>query len=219
MLKSVIFDLDGTLCDTMGDLLCAMNAMLRSFGWPERTRDELTRFINRGARVFVALSMPDGSWQDIDDDIVTSALECYNQYYAECCGRYSHPYDGVPEMLAELSKSYTLGVLSNKQHPFVRRIIESTFPGVFASVYGNEPGIPTKPDARAMDRLLGELRVEAAECAFVGDSDIDMQSACNAGMLPVGVLWGYRPRDVLEAAGARVLCAEPHELVTKLGQL
>lgn len=216
MLKSIIFDLDGTLCDTMDDLLCAMNAMLRSFGWPERTRADLTRFINRGARFFVARSMPDGSWQDIEDDIVTAALKKYNECYAECCGKYSLPYEGIPEVLAELSKSYTLGVLSNKQHPFVRRIIESTFPGVFASVYGNEPGIPTKPDARAMDRLLGELGVEAAECAFVGDSDIDMQSARNAGMLPIGVLWGYRGRDVLEAAGAKVLCDEPKELVTKL---
>lgn len=219
MIKSVIFDLDGTLCDTMGDLLCAMNAMLRSFGWPERTRADLLRFINRGARLFVAQSMPEGSWQDINDNIVTSALGRYNECYAECCGKYSAPYDGIPEMLGELSRDYTLGVLSNKQHPFVRRIIESTFPGVFSAVYGNEPGVPTKPDARAMDRLLTGLGVEAAQCAFVGDSDIDMQSACNAGMLPIGVLWGYRSRDVLEAAGARVLCDEPHGLVTKLREM
>lgn len=216
MLKSIIFDLDGTLCDTMGDLLCAMNAMLRSFGWPERTRDDLLRFINRGARLFVAQSMPDGSWSSIDDKIVTDALEKYNECYAECCGMYSRPYDGIPEALAALSEKYTLGVLSNKQHPFVRRIIGSTFPGVFAAVYGNEPGVPTKPDARATDRLLRDFGADASECAFVGDSDIDMQTACNAGMLPVGVLWGYRGRDVLAKAGAKVLCADPHDLVTKL---
>ena len=93
MIKAIIFDLDGTLCDTMEDLREAMNAMLRSFGWAERSRKELLRFINRGARNFVADSMPDGSYSSIDDESVTRALKKYNDCYAECCGNATRPYD------------------------------------------------------------------------------------------------------------------------------
>jgi phosphoglycolate phosphatase len=214
MLKAIIFDLDGTLCDTMGDLQKAMNEMLRSFGWKERSREELLRFINRGARMFVAQSMPEGSWQSVDDAIVSEALEKYNECYAGCCGEDCRPYDGMTEALAALSGRYRLGVLSNKQHPFVGRIIETTFPGVFSSVHGDAPGFARKPDPRSLDRLTSELCVSPEECAFVGDSDIDMLTANNSGMLPVGVLWGYRDRAVLEAAGASVLVAEPRDLVT-----
>ena len=212
MLKAIIFDLDGTLCDTIGDLRIAMNAMLRSYGWPERTREELLRFINRGARWFVAQSMPEGSWSDIEDDAVSEALARYNDCYAECCGTDCKPYDGIAEALAELGKRYKLGVLSNKQHPFVRRIIDGTFPGVFSSAHGDAPGFARKPDPRALDRLTSELCVAPEECAFIGDSDIDMLTARNAGMLPIGVLWGYRDRATLEAAGAKVLVERPAEL-------
>ena len=216
MLKAIIFDLDGTLCDTIGDLRIAMNAMLRSFGWPERSREELLRFINRGARLFVAQSMPEGSWQSVDDEIVSTALAKYNDCYAECCGTDCRPYAGMSEALAELGERYRLGVLSNKQHPFVRRIVDGTFPGVFASAHGDAPGFPRKPDPRALDRLTSELGISPEECALVGDSDIDMLTARNAGMLPVGVLWGYRDRATLEGAGAKVLVAEPRELITAL---
>ena len=218
MIKAILFDLDGTLCDTIGDLRTAMNAMLRSFGWKERSREELLRFINRGARMFVAQSMPEGTWNTPEDDTVTAALAEYNKCYAECCGEDCRPYDGMSEALDALSRRFALGVLSNKQHPFVKRIIDSTFPGVFKSVHGNVPGIPTKPDPRALDRLTSELGAAPEECAFVGDSDIDMLTARNAGMLPVGVLWGYRTRDVLENAGAKLLVSEPGELVTAFGE-
>lgn len=212
MLKAIIFDLDGTLCDTMGDLQISMNAMLRSFGWPERSRDELLRFINRGARLFVAQSMPEGSWHSVEDDIVSEALAKYNDCYAEHLGEDCRPYDGMGEALAALRARYRLGVLSNKQHPFVCRIVGETFPGVFTSVHGDAAGYARKPDPRSLDRLTSELCVAPEECAFVGDSDIDMKTAQNAGMLPVGVLWGYRSRDVLEQAGAKVLVADPRDL-------
>lgn len=217
MLKAIIFDLDGTLCDTMGDLQISMNDMLRSFGWPERSREELLRFINRGARMFVAQSMPEGSWQSVDDGIVSAALEKYNECYAEHLGEDCREFDGISEALAALRVKYRLGVLSNKQHPFVRQIIEGMFPGVFASIHGDAAGYARKPDPRSLDRLTSELGVAPEECAFVGDSDIDMKTARNAGMLPVGVLWGYRDRATLESAGAKVLVAEPRELVTALG--
>lgn len=211
-IKAVIFDLDGTLCDTMDDLLTAMNGMLRSFGWQERTREELLRFINRGARNFVADSMPDGSWESIDDEIVTRSLKVYNDCYARCCGDKTVPYEGMAEALSLLGERYALGVLSNKQEHFVKAITEDVFPGVFRSIHGNVTGIPTKPDPRSLDRCLAELGVKAEECVFVGDSDVDMKTGANAGMIPLGVTWGYRDRETLERAGAAVLCDTPAEL-------
>ena len=192
MIKAVIFDLDGTLCDTMEDLLTAMNAMLRSFGWPERTRGELLRFINRGARAFVADSMPEGSHSSPDDEIVSRALKVYNDCYAACCGDKTVPYEGIKETLIGLSKKYALGVLSNKQEPFVRLII---------------------------DRCLSELGAEPSECVFVGDSDVDMRTGNNAGMISLGVLWGYRDRATLEGAGAAALCEKPADLPAVIGRL
>lgn len=219
MIKAVIFDLDGTLCDTMEDLLTAMNAMLRSFGWPERTRGELLRFINRGARAFVADSMPEGSHSSPDDEIVSRALKVYNDCYAACYGDKTVPYEGMKEALIGLSKKYALGVLSNKQEPFVRLIIDSVFPGIFTSVHGNADGVPTKPDPRSLDRCLSELGAEPSECVFVGDSDVDMRTGNNAGMISLGVLWGYRDRATLEGAGAAALCEKPADLPAVIGRL
>ena len=212
MIKAIIFDLDGTLCDTMEDLKEAMNAMLRSFGWAERSREELLRFINRGARNFVADSMPEGSYSSIDDESVTRALRKYNDCYAECCGKATRPYDGMAKALSELKKTYRLGVLSNKQEPFVKKIIADIFPGVFDSVHGQVEGIPTKPDPLSLERAISELGVLPGECAFIGDSDVDMKTGRNALMHPVGVTWGYRSREVLEAAGAEAICSSPAEI-------
>ena len=141
--------ISGTLCDTMEDLREAMNAMLRSFGWAERSREELLRFINRGARNFVADSMPDGSYSSIDDESVTRALKKYNDCYAKCCGNATRPYDGIVEALSELKKTYRLGVLSNKQEPFVKKIIGDIFPGVFDSVHGRRSPIRSRSSARS----------------------------------------------------------------------
>lgn len=219
MIKAVIFDLDGTLCDTFADLQTAMNAMLRSFGWAERSREELLRFINRGARNFVADSMPDGSHTSADDPIVTEALKKYNACYAECVGEQTVPYPGMCEAVKELKKHYRLGVLSNKQDAFVKLIINDVFPGDFSSVHGNVDGIPTKPDPRSLDRLTTELDVKPEECVFVGDSDVDMRTGTNGGMIPLGVLWGYRGRDVLEAAGAKAFCETVADLPSVIAEL
>ena len=113
---------------------------------------------------------------------------------------------------SELKKTYRLGVLSNKQEPFVKKIIGDIFPRVFDSVHGQVEGIPTKPDPLSLERAISELGVTAGECAFVGDSDVDMKTGRNALMHPVGVTWGYRSREILKAAGAEALCTSPEAL-------
>ncbi len=214
MYKALIFDLDGTLADTLDDLQLAMNEMLRSFGWPERSRAELLRFINRGARNFVADSMPDGSWKTKDDEIVDRALAAYGEAYRSRPIVLTKPFPGIREALASLKKKKVrLAVLSNKQDELVRVIIETLFPGVFDAVSGQRD-LPVKPDPAAALQLADKLGVLPRECVFCGDSDIDMRTARNAGMLSLGVLWGYRDEGCLAAAGADHLIASPEDIPT-----
>ncbi|MBR5633531.1 MAG: HAD family hydrolase [Clostridia bacterium] len=209
MIKAAIFDLDGTLADTLDDLGTAMNTMLRHFGWQERTRDELQSFINRGARVFVARSMPEGSWTDINDPIVTEALKYYDECYKTCFNEQTHPYDGIVETLAALKDSgVKMAVLSNKQDHFVRLICDRLFPDTFQVIRGHGP-YPAKPSPESSLATAEELGVMPGECVFIGDSDVDMQTAKNAGMHPIGVSWGYRSADVLRDAGAVYIADTP----------
>lgn len=218
MIKAVIFDLDGTLADTMVDLQRAMNAMLRQCGWPERSREELTQFINKGARAFVARSMPEGSWETMDDEAVTRSLEIYSEHYAKCYLEGTAAFPGVAEALDALrERGISLAVLSNKQDRFTKAIIEKLFPGVFAEVWG-QSDYPTKPDPAAALEIARRLGVEPAECAFVGDSDVDMKTAKNAGMRSVGVSWGYRDVDVLREAGAKAVVSNAAELPNALSK-
>ena len=214
MIKGVIFDFDGTLADTVPDLETAMNNMLRRYGWRERTRDEILSFINRGVRAFVARAMPKGSYETIDDDIVNEAIAVYNEEYAKCCNDKTAPFPGVADAIASLkSEGIKLGVLSNKQDEFVKLMTEKLFPGAFDSVHG-QSDLPEKPSPESAYLVASEMGVAPSECAFVGDSDVDMKTGVNSGMLPVGVLWGYRGADVLREAGASVIVSDADELVS-----
>ncbi len=213
MIKAAIFDLDGTLADTLADLLTAMNGMLRHYGWPERTLEELRSFINRGARVFVARSMPEGSWQDMHDPIVDEAIDVYNKCYDLCFNDKTAPFPGVPEAVEKLKDAgIGLGVLSNKQDFFVKPMTEKLFPGAFGVIRG-QGEYPEKPEPTSAIVTAHELGAKPEECVFVGDSDIDMKTAINAGMYPIGVAWGYREPEVLLSAGAAYIAETPAELV------
>lgn len=219
MIKAVIFDLDGTLADTLADLLTAMNGMLRHFGWPERTLEELRSFINRGARFFVARSMPDGSWEDMHDPIVDEAIEVYNGCYDKCFNDQTCPFEGIPEAVLSLKRAgLGLGVLSNKQDFFVKPMTEKLFPDTFGIIRG-QGEYPEKPDPTSAIVTARELGAEPHECVFVGDSDVDMKTAVNAGMYPIGVAWGYREPELLLEAGARYIANTPAELLSHIMEM
>lgn len=219
MIKAAIFDLDGTLADTLPDLLTAMNGMLRHFGWPERTLAELKSFINRGARVFVARSMPEGSWSDMHDPIVDEAIEVYNACYDKCYNDETCPFDGITETVEALvSAGLGLGVLSNKQDFFVKPMTEKLFPGSFGIIRG-QGEYPEKPEPTSAIVTARELGALPEECVFVGDSDIDMKTAVNAGMYPIGVAWGYRDPEVLIEAGAKYIAKTPADLTDHILQM
>lgn len=216
MIKTVIFDLDGTLADTIDDLRCAMNRMLETYGYPLRSREDILRAINHGGRYFVAKSLPDDVYKTMDDDIVTEALGRYSAFYRENFCVYTHPFDGIPYVLDELKKkNIKLAVLSNKQDPFVKTIIGQLFPNVFDIVMGHGE-YPEKPDPSSALAIADRLSSKPTECAFIGDSDVDMNTAVNAGMNAIGVAWGYRSPELLEKCGAKLIASSGEELLSEI---
>ena len=212
VVSAVIFDLDGTLADTMDDLKTAMNNMLKRLGYKTRSKPELLSFINRGARNFVRSSLP----KVVQDSelILDSAMEIYEQEYAQCYCESTYAYDGMKEALEGLKeKGIRIGVLSNKQDAFVKHICEKLFGKGFFKVTMGQTSLPTKPDPQGALLVCKLLGVKPQNCIFVGDSDIDMMTAQNAGMTSIGVSWGYRSEDVLSRAGADYIVESTEELL------
>lgn len=211
--RAVIFDLDGTLADTLDDLADAVNAVLDRHGFPPRPRDEYRRLVGEGARRLVERALPEAARQHTD-----AILDEFRAYYFAHLIVKTRPYGGVTELLGTLAeKRIPLGVVSNKPDEPTRRLVSALFPNVpFGVVLGERPGVPKKPDPAPALEAARALGRRPADCLFVGDTAIDMQTAAAAGMVGVGVLWGFRGRDELEAAGARALLSSPDELVALL---
>ena len=211
MIKVAIFDLDGTLCDTMDDLMTGMNGMLRELGYPTRTKEELLTFINNGAYRFVQLSLPEEIRED--ELIMATALETYSRHYAQCYADKTYPYAGMEEALYALKQEgVRLAVLSNKQDAFVKNIVKKLFPAdLFEEVHGQLEH-PAKPDPTAALAIAKSLCVHPEECIFCGDSDVDIKTAKNAGMIPLGVSWGYRSAAILRETGATLIAREPADI-------
>ncbi len=213
--KAFIFDLDGTLCNTLPDLQTAMNEMLRTLSYPERTREELLSFINKGNRYFVFKSLPDGSAASPDDPLVDKAMAINAAAYERCYTDKTHEYTGITQMLLDLrSHGIKLAILTNKRDRFAQKLSCELFNGIFDITQGNIDGRPAKPDPSTALGVAERLGVAPDECVFVGDSDVDMKTAVNSGMFPLGVTWGYRDRQCLIDAGALALVDSADEIVS-----
>ena len=210
-IRGVIFDLDGTLADTMGDLMKSINIMLSRYGLPRRAYSECIDAINRGAVNFVRDSLPPD--KAADGSFVAEAFETYKSIYSEHYLDTTHLYDGIYELLTWLKKrGVKLGVLSNKQHSQTALIAERFFGSDFFSAVIGHGMFPHKPDPAASLHIAAVFGAEPTEILFVGDSDIDIATARNAGMFSIAVTWGYKPADVLEAAGADEVISSPDEI-------
>lgn len=214
-MKLIIFDLDGTLADTLDDLLGALNGMLSELSFPLCTKEKLFTFVNNGIYRFIKFSLPEE--QQENEALIQTAIQIYEKHYANCYADKTHPYDGLPATLHALSDAgFQLAVLSNKQDPFVKNIISKIYPqGLFCEVHGQDK-LPAKPDPQSTLAIADSLGIRPADCIYCGDSDVDMLTAKNAGMLPLGVSWGYRSSDILYEAGAAYVAKDPTDLFTYL---
>lgn len=205
---AIIFDLDGTLVDTLADIAAAMNHVLEQSGLPTHSVEAYKNFIGMGARVLVHRALPASS--DHDED---RYLDAFRERYVSHLTERSAPYPGIPELLRKLQeRGYPMSVLSNKPHEPTQRLVAALFPAsVFYTVQGHRTGVALKPEPAEALRLCREM--SARRCVFVGDSEVDMKTARAASMTAIGVAWGLRPPDALKAAGADVIIEKPEQLL------
>ena len=205
MKKAILFDLDGTLLDTLEDLYCATNYTLRHFGCPERTVEEVRLFVGNGARVLIEKALPGKP----DDPSVEEALAFYETHYRRVCADgKTCPYPGIPEALAQLKESYALAIVSNKPDAAVKKLCAQYFPEIYA--LGVTEDCPRKPAPDMVKKALAELGAET--CLYVGDSEVDVTTAKNAGVPCLSVLWGFRDKQVIAQAGGKHFCDDPRKL-------
>lgn len=212
---AVIFDLDGTLLDTLGDLTASLNAVLARFGHPGHPAERVMRYIGSGAPTLVRRALPEAARDDATVERVNAAfVRRYRQHWADT----TRPYPGIPELLDRLAdRGVSLGILSNKPHEFTEKTVRK-FLGAwpFDQVWGAGPDRALKPDPSQALAIAEALNVNPSATLFVGDSGVDMRTAVNAAMVPVGALWGFRPRQTLERAGAAHLLDQPDQLLPLL---
>lgn len=209
-----VFDLDGTLLDTLPDLVELTNATLRECGFPQHTKEEIQSYVGSGVKALIRLAVPASA----GEDAVERAADLWKELYPQYGYRLTQPYPGIEDALRELKESgVKLAVLSNKYDGATREVIARFFPGVFDSVHGESPDFPRKPDPTGLRKVLSELGSCASRCAFVGDSSNDMGVARAVDALAVGVSWGYNPVSTLFETGADLVIHDPCELVDLLG--
>ena len=201
MKTAVLLDMDGTLLDTLADLHHAVNHALASCGYPARTLEEVCRFVGNGARQLIRLATPEGGDQE-------AVMATFIPYYAENCNCLTKPYPGIVEALAVLKEKYALAIVSNKPDVAAKELAQIYFPGIYA--LGESPACPRKPAPDMVFQAMKDLGAE--RCVYVGDSDVDIRTAENAGVPCLSVTWGFRGQEELLAAGARHFCHDPADL-------
>ena len=211
--RAVIFDLDGTLIDTLRDLAEAANYTMGQLGCPAHPISSYRLKVGDGVRKLLERSLPSER-----GDLLDRALQINREYLQDHLVDYSRPYPGVPELLAQLKeKSLSLAVLSNKPDPLTQKVCAHFFPnGFFSEILGHREEMPLKPDPTSAHFVANRLGVAPEQVIYVGDTAIDMETANRAGMVAVGVSWGFRDRAELQAHGSQMVIDHPDELLTLL---
>ena len=212
-LKALFFDLDGTLADTIPAIAEAVNMTMTELGFPTHSVDEIKSYIGKGPKHLISEALP----KDIREnhpETVDKALAIYNGAYAKTYLNTDQLYEGVEEAIITLSKYYKIAVLSNKQDEYVKNLVNQLLPeGICSLACGTVNGIPAKPDPTIALKMAEELGVEHYECMLIGDSDIDILTAENAGFDVLSVTWGYVSKAKLLLKGAQDIIDSPNELV------
>lgn len=212
-MKACIFDLDGTLTDTLESLVYSVNHSLEAMALPPITRSEVRLFVGNGAKRLMERALEAAG--DKGATRIVEGMETYGRIFGENCMYQVKPYDGIPELLEKLkADGIKIAVLSNKPHAQTVNVVETVFgKGYFEYVQGQLDEIPKKPDPAGVYALLEKMGVSKEDCVYVGDSEVDIATGIAAGATTVGVEWGFRDRQVLVDAGAKNLIQSPKELL------
>ena len=206
-MTGILFDLDGTLLNTLDDLMDAVNHTMEVFGYPRHSREEVRRFVGNGAGRLLQLSVPQGrDWQE--------PLAAFQSYYREHCQIKTAPYPGIMEALYALKK-YPMAIVSNKPDAAVKKLCAQYFPGIYAQ--GEHPGCPRKPSPDMVRIAMEHIGVD--RCIYVGDSEVDVLTAHNAAVPCLSVLWGFRDRVEIQAAGESRFCETPAQMPAMLEEM
>ena len=209
----IIFDLDGTLLDTLEDLMGATNHVLTQMGHPTRTIEEVRRFVGNGIRNLMSRALPEGA----DEAEISQAFELFLPYYREHSTDCTKPYEGVPELLARLrTEGYRIAILSNKADAAVQSLCQRYFPGLYDLCRGERAGVAKKPAPDAVYEILNETGVSKDAAVFIGDSEVDVLTAKNADVNLIAVDWGFRSADTLRKAGAEQILSDTKSLLNAL---
>lgn len=214
-MQAAIFDLDGTLADTLGAIRQSINQTMRAYGYPEHTTEEIRSYIGNGAKNLVLRSMPPDAAGDAER--LERVFLTYQENYDRNHLTTDHCYDGITDTIAALHAAGTrLAVLSNKQDSHVQGLIQKLFPGGEFCLAMGQTDLPKKPDPTVPWMMAERMGVKPEQCAIVGDSEVDIRTAKRAGMRAIGVSWGYRDRQVLVDEGADDVVDSPAELLSLL---
>ena len=213
--KAILFDLDGTLLDTLEDLGNSVNSVLARRDLPTHALDEYRYFVGDGTAMLITRALPQGKR---NDETVRACLEELREAYGRNWNVNTRPYEGIPEMLDALTEhGLKMAVLSNKQHEFTRLCVADLLSNwTFDVVFGQRDEVRRKPDPTGALEVAERLNLPPADFLYLGDSAVDMKTATAAGMFPVGVLWGFRPAEELKEVGARALIERPLEILDLL---
>ncbi|MEI8347996.1 MAG: HAD family hydrolase [Pseudomonadota bacterium] len=216
-IRAIIFDLDGTLLDTLEDIANSMNQALNKLGFPSHLTRSYKTLVGNGVSELARQALPNGTSQEVIDECLLLMRNFYQDQY----NQHTQPYPGIVELLQKLKRlGPKLAVLSNKPHEFTEKIVNEYFPPeTFEKIWGAKKGIPHKPHPASALALMAELKVEPHETMLVGDSAVDVQTAINAGITPIAVLWGFRSLDELKRAGAQLIVNCPIELFSLIQNL
>lgn len=207
----ILFDLDGTLLDSLGDLTDSTNHVLAQYGCPLRTPDEIRSFVGNGAEVLIRMALPGKE----SDPPVAEALAAYKAHYATHSRIKTKPYDGILEAIAEIAKKHPVAIVSNKPDEATKALAKDLFGGM--SAWGESANCKRKPAPDMLYKAMQELGADT--CIYVGDSEVDVETARNAGVKCLSVLWGFRDKQVLIDAGAEYFCEDPKDMAAMIEEM
>ena len=208
--KAVIFDLDGTLLNTLEDLTDAVNHVMRQFNYPEHTIEEIRSFVGNGIKLLIERSLPDGK----DNPEFDKVFSEFKLYYTSHCQIKTRPYDGIMELIAALKEQgYKLAIVSNKNQSAVTELNNIYFSDYISTAIGEKEGVRKKPAPDTVIKALSELCISSDDAVYVGDSDVDRETAENSNMDCISVTWGFRDRKLLESLNPYAIIDKPAELL------